>query len=299
MPLFMPHRTPYENQQRLGFADGGVPMPSPSMVQQQPQADPHNPPPIGSSPQNVADNIPAKLSEGEFVMPADVVKFYGIDHFHKLITKAKEGMLQIAQQGLIKGNGPPVPHVPRDGEGNPQEGAPPAEGAAAGGFFAPMGHPQHGTPRANANGGYQSYAEGGYAAGGLSTSLNLPRPPSGLAAPSLHMGHAMAIPQGHGANISGSIPHNTGIVHSGVRGPLKNGTAFTHAIMSAPHVKMNDGGFLGTDYSNAYSAGGMPGGMMTPYNNPSAPMTAQPDYANQRPQQYPQTANQGMMQPYQ
>lgn len=280
MSIFMPHRTPLENQLQA-FANGGSPMPSPTAIMPPPQADPQNPPPIGSTPSNVADDIDAKLSEGEFVLPADVVKFYGVDYFHKLITKAKEGMLKMAESGLIKGNGPPVAHVPRDENGDPQEGAPPAEGAKAGGFFAPFGHPEYSAPVRNANGGYQSYAGGGLAA--------VPHTPHILT----------GLPGGLSPSISGMIPHNTGIIHSGVRGPIRNGTAFTHATMNAPHVKMNSGGFMGTDMStNDYSAGGMPGGMMTPYNAPTAPMTAQPDTSGQMPRQYPQAAYQGMMQPY-
>lgn len=290
MPLFMPHRSPMENQMHIhnqihGYAAGGNV--NPTLVPPPQSPDPSNPPPIGSSPQNVADNIPAKLSEGEFVMPADVVKFYGVNHFQKLITKAKEGMLQMAQSGMIKGQGNPVPNVPRDEEGAPQEGAPKPEGAAAGGFFAPPGHPDH-KPHAYANGGMQSYAGGGFA---------LPR--IGTSVPQLGLKHITALPMGSGSPISGMIPHNTGIVHSGIRGPLKNGTALTHASVGGARVKMADGGFMNTDYStNDYSAGGMPGGMMTPYGSPSAPMTAQPDPNNQQamPHQYPQT--QGLMQPY-
>jgi len=286
MSLFMPHRTPLENQNRLQhFADGGQPSPS-----QAPAPDPKNPPPIGASPQNVADDIPAKLSEGEFVMPADVVKFYGVAHFQKLITKAKEGMLQMAQSGLIKGAGNPVPHVPRDDEGNPQEGMEKPEGAAAGGFFAPPGHPDH-VPHGYSNGGYQSYSEGGYAGGGFAL------PKIGLSGPQLALKHTTSMPVGLGSPISGMIPHNTGIVHTGIRGPLKNGTSLTHASTGGARIKLADGGFMDTNYStNDYSAGGMPGGMMTPFAAPSAAMTAQPDPIHQMPRQYPQT--QGFMQPY-
>lgn len=294
--MFLAHRTPLENQAMThNYALGGAPpaAPSPSAVPPTPAPDPANPPPIGSSPANVADNIPAKISEGEFVVPADVVKFFGLDHFQKLIGKAKEGMLGMAQQGLIKGNGPPVAHTPDD----PETGARPPEatGAAAGGFFAPPGHPQH-----YAMGGFQSYAEGGYAAGGLSTSLSLPMPSAGLATPSLHIGHTVGLPSGGHSPISGMIPHNTGIIHSGVKGPLHNGTSFTHASVAAPHVKMADGGFMNTDMSqmNSFSAGGQPGSMMTPYQSPVAPMTDQPDTYAAQQRQSQNSANQAFMQPY-
>ena len=41
------------------------------------------------------DLINAKLSDGEFVMPAEVVEFYGLDRLHKMLAKAKEGLNEI------------------------------------------------------------------------------------------------------------------------------------------------------------------------------------------------------------
>ena len=41
------------------------------------------------------DLINAKLSDGEFVMPAEVVEFYGLDRLHKMMAKAKEGLNEI------------------------------------------------------------------------------------------------------------------------------------------------------------------------------------------------------------
>jgi len=41
------------------------------------------------------DLINAKLSDGEFVMPAEVVKFYGLDRLYKMMAKANEGLNEI------------------------------------------------------------------------------------------------------------------------------------------------------------------------------------------------------------
>jgi hypothetical protein len=41
------------------------------------------------------DLINAKLSDGEFVMPSEVVEFYGLDRLHKMMAKAKEGLNEI------------------------------------------------------------------------------------------------------------------------------------------------------------------------------------------------------------
>ena len=40
--------------------------------------------PNGSMAKEVRDDIPAQLSEGEYVVPADVVRFYGVKHFEDL-----------------------------------------------------------------------------------------------------------------------------------------------------------------------------------------------------------------------
>jgi hypothetical protein len=41
------------------------------------------------------DLINAKLSDGEFVMSADAVKFHGLDRLYKMMAKAKEGLAEI------------------------------------------------------------------------------------------------------------------------------------------------------------------------------------------------------------
>ena len=60
--------------------------------------------PIGSTQKEVRDDIPAMLSEGEYVIPADVVRFYGIKFFEELRMGAKEGMQLLDAKGQM-GNG--------------------------------------------------------------------------------------------------------------------------------------------------------------------------------------------------
>jgi hypothetical protein len=58
--------------------------------------------PPGSLKNEVRDDIPAKLSEGEFVIPADVVRYIGLERLMKLRDEAKQGlarMLEIGQMG--------------------------------------------------------------------------------------------------------------------------------------------------------------------------------------------------------
>lgn len=60
--------------------------------------------PPGSLPEEVRDDVDAKLSEGEYVIPADVVRFFGVDYFEKLRKKAKEGLAQMDADGRIGGD---------------------------------------------------------------------------------------------------------------------------------------------------------------------------------------------------
>jgi hypothetical protein len=92
---------------KLGFAEGGsVEGQMSSMMENRSmEMDPvsGNEIPPGVNAENVRDDIDAKLSDGEYVMPADVVKFFGMAHFEKMIKKAKEGMAEFEEEGRIGG----------------------------------------------------------------------------------------------------------------------------------------------------------------------------------------------------
>ena len=57
--------------------------------------------PIGSTKEEVRDDIPAQLSEGEFVMPADVVRFHGLDKMMELRDQAKMGLQKMEAMGQM------------------------------------------------------------------------------------------------------------------------------------------------------------------------------------------------------
>jgi len=57
--------------------------------------------PIGSTKSEVRDDIPAQLSEGEFVFPADVVRFIGLNNLMKLRQEAKEGLDKMERMGQM------------------------------------------------------------------------------------------------------------------------------------------------------------------------------------------------------
>ena len=59
--------------------------------------------PMGSTAENVRDDIPTMLSEGEIVVPADVVNFHGVKLFEDLRAEAKNGYAQMAEDGRIGG----------------------------------------------------------------------------------------------------------------------------------------------------------------------------------------------------
>ena len=56
----------------------------------------------------VRDDIPAQLSEGEYVVPADVVRYYGVKHFEDIRNNAKQGLQSMEANGRIGGEPVPV-----------------------------------------------------------------------------------------------------------------------------------------------------------------------------------------------
>jgi hypothetical protein len=59
--------------------------------------------PPGSMASEVRDDVPAMLSEGEYIVPADVVRYYGVKFFEDLRGQAKSGMMDMERNGRIGG----------------------------------------------------------------------------------------------------------------------------------------------------------------------------------------------------
>ena len=57
--------------------------------------------PPGSNQEEVRDDIPAQLSEGEFVFPADVVRFIGLEKLMKIRQRAKAGLQRMEDMGQM------------------------------------------------------------------------------------------------------------------------------------------------------------------------------------------------------
>jgi len=106
--------------------------------------------PVGSTQEEVRDDIPAQLSEGEFVMPADVVRYHGLDKMMALRDEAKMGLQRMDDMGqmgnseeAIIPDGVPfgMDDLEIEDDGEPQEfnlgGVVQAPGTGIGGYTAP------------------------------------------------------------------------------------------------------------------------------------------------------------------
>ena len=84
------------NEMNKLFADGGI-------NQQGGTTDPvsGNEVPPGAMQNEVRDDIPAQLSEGEFVIPADVVRYIGLERLMKLRDEAKAGLSRMNEIGQM------------------------------------------------------------------------------------------------------------------------------------------------------------------------------------------------------
>ena len=100
-----------DNQVRYKFKKGGaIPMDrqmdmfdNGGLMDQGGSTDPvsGNDVPVGSLQEEVRDDIPAMLSEGEFVMPADVVRYHGLDKMMALRDEAKLGLSRMEAMGQM------------------------------------------------------------------------------------------------------------------------------------------------------------------------------------------------------
>ena len=56
---------------------------------------------IGSAQAEVRDDIPAQLSEGEFVFPADVVRYIGLEKLMMIRQQAKASLKRMEDMGQM------------------------------------------------------------------------------------------------------------------------------------------------------------------------------------------------------
>ena len=98
-----------------GMAKGGM-LAEGGVMQEGGTVDPEsgNEVPPGALQEEVRDDIPAQLSEGEFIFPADVVRFIGLEKLMKIRQAAKKGLAQMEEMGQM-GNSEEAT-LPDDGE---------------------------------------------------------------------------------------------------------------------------------------------------------------------------------------
>ena len=85
-----------KGMKKLGKAEGGL-------LDEGGSVDPvsGNDVPIGSTKEEVRDDIPAQLSEGEFVFPADVVRYIGLEKLMMMRQEAKQGLKKMEAMGQM------------------------------------------------------------------------------------------------------------------------------------------------------------------------------------------------------
>ena len=119
--MFNEGGTAMKDQMQMAFKDDGM------------TKDPvsGNEVPPGSLAKEVRDDIPAMLSEGEYVVPADVLRFYGVNFFENLRNQAKSGLQTMENTGRIGGDPMSPQQVQQNMSGKPMAGSPPAQPVAA------------------------------------------------------------------------------------------------------------------------------------------------------------------------
>ena len=117
------------------FAEGGAVM------------DPQNTEvPPGALPNEVADTVDIKASEGEYIIPANVVRFLGLDKLEKMVEQAKGKLGEMEDKGRM-GNAPVEEDLPFSAEelqtadmvASPEAAPQEAPAFAAGGYVADTG----------------------------------------------------------------------------------------------------------------------------------------------------------------
>jgi len=106
--------------------------------------------PIGSTKKEVRDDIPAMLSEGEFVFPADVTRFIGLEKLMQQRQEAKMGLKQMEAMGQM---------------GNSEEATMPDDLPFGPADLVILGRPEEAEPREMYSGGMVYANQGTFATG--------------------------------------------------------------------------------------------------------------------------------------
>jgi len=226
------------------FAEGGV-------MQEGGTVDPvsGNEVPPGAMKEEVRDDIDAKLSEGEFVFPADVVRFIGLQTLMKLRDKAKAGLQRMNEIGQM-GNAEEV----EDGEalfgGGEDEMD---DDTFSSEIDSIMSEDGGGEEREYAKGGdVRKYAPGGYVGGEENAQLYRDAPIKGFEMVPMtnDAGQTIYIPFINGV-AQLSIPAGYKVKSSGVEAP----TTKPESTTTTPSEPTGGGGGDGSDVGGGTTTG--------------------------------------------
>ena len=70
--------------------------------------------PPGALPEEVRDDVDSKLSEGEYVIPANVARYIGLEKLESMVSKAEEKLGAMAEKGRIGGDPKPNDEMPAE-----------------------------------------------------------------------------------------------------------------------------------------------------------------------------------------
>lgn len=157
-----------DEQMNKLFAEGGV-------LQQGGTVDPvsGNDVPPGAMAEEVRDDIDAKLSEGEFVFPADVVRYWGLEKLMMMRDKAKAGLKRMADIGQM-GNAEEVDNAEAM-HGGDEEMDDEAFSSEIDSIMNEDGNQEYST-----GGSVRKYVEGGYVGGEVNQELYRDAPLKGF-----------------------------------------------------------------------------------------------------------------------
>lgn len=112
------------------YAEGGMVMDN--LEEAMPPAEATSELPPGAIPEDVADDIDAKVSKGEFIVPANVVRFIGVEKLEGMVQKALSKLTDMEKAGRMGGKKPDEPEFATGGLVAPPSGYTPNVGILGG-----------------------------------------------------------------------------------------------------------------------------------------------------------------------
>lgn len=222
--------------------------------------------PPGALPNEVADSHDVKLSDGEVVIPADVVRWVGLERLEGMRAKAKQGLMAMAQEGRIQQD-------TDEGEGEDSETPEMSEGGLVGDSYTRAYNAQNPNTPINSTidaSGRKGYQFNNQAAPRVTAPTYTPAPSTGGTTTPPPVGTTPPTQGSGGGSPVGSVLSGAaGIAGSAVAGNIISdviggqtiGQAFNGNVV-APISNLF--GAAGLNGGTAAAAGGAPGALTAP-----------------------------------